>query len=57
MLISVLRGLVLIIPTLYIMMNALGVTGVWVTMPIVEVLTLLLVVLIFIFYRFRLRRY
>lgn len=40
MLISVLRGLVLIIPTLYIMMNALGVTGVWVTMPIVEVLTL-----------------
>ena len=41
LIISLLRGLVLIIPILYVMKNVMGVTGVWITMPIVELLTLL----------------
>ena len=54
MLISVMRGFLLIVPTLFIMINASGVTGVWLTMPIVEVLTLL--VGVFVFVRFRMKK-
>jgi hypothetical protein len=37
---SVLRGLLLIFPVLFGMTNWLGVTGVWLTMLVVELLTL-----------------
>ncbi|HAJ70142.1 MAG TPA: MATE family efflux transporter [Alkalibacterium sp.] len=40
LIISLLRGFVLVIPVLVLMMSLAGVTGVWLTMPIVELLTL-----------------
>lgn len=40
LIISLLRGLLLIVPVLFIMTNFFGVTGVWLTMLVVELLTL-----------------
>ncbi|WP_440896471.1 MATE family efflux transporter [Amphibacillus sp. Q70] len=40
--ISLLRGLILIIPILLIMSKAIGLTGIWLTMPIVECMTFLI---------------
>ncbi|MDN6290508.1 MAG: MATE family efflux transporter [Tetragenococcus koreensis] len=40
LIVSMLRGFILVVPVLLVMMNIAGVTGVWLTMPIVELLTL-----------------
>ncbi len=56
MFISILRGLILIIPILYIMRSVLGITGVWLTMPIVETLTLFVGSYIFFYYRFKIKK-
>jgi putative MATE family efflux protein len=44
MTISLLRGLVLIVPVLFVMKHAMGIDGVWLTMPVVELLTFVFVV-------------
>ena len=41
LIISLLRGMLLIVPILFPLSNWLGVTGVWMTMTIVEILTLI----------------
>jgi len=48
--ISLLRGLILIFPVLFIMANAIGIVGVWLTMPIVELLTMIVAVPIIVIY-------
>lgn len=53
LIISLLRGLVLVVPVLLLMMNSLDLTGIWLTMPIVEVMTVIVSVAILIRYRRR----
>lgn len=51
LIISLLRGFILVIPVLIVMMHLAGVTGVWLTMSIVELLTL--VVSVFLLLRYQ----
>lgn len=48
--ISLLRGLILIFPVLFVMANSIGLTGVWLTMPVVEILTMLVAIPIIVRY-------
>jgi putative MATE family efflux protein len=51
LIISLLRGLLLIVPVLFLLANWLGVTGVWLTMTVVEVLTF--IVSVYILYTYQ----
>ena len=51
LIISLLRGILLIIPVLFIMTNLFGVTGVWLTMLVIELITL--VVSIFVLHTYK----
>lgn len=48
--ISLLRGLVLIFPVLFVLANSMRLTGVWLTMLIVEILTMLIAIPIIVRY-------
>lgn len=41
LIISLLRGMLLIVPVLFVLSNQIGVTGIWLTMTVVEILTLI----------------
>lgn len=49
--ISLLRGLLLVVPVLLIMLNAFELTGIWLTMPIVEIITVIISISILLRYR------
>lgn len=51
LLISLLRGLVLIVPLLLLLVHVLGINGVWLAMPIVEIITAGSSILILYIYR------
>lgn len=51
LLLSLLRGLLLVIPVLLAMMNTFELTGIWLTMPIVELITVIVSVGILLRYR------
>jgi putative MATE family efflux protein len=49
--ISISRGLIVIIPLIILLPNFLGMTGVWLTIPLAEVITLLISIILYLKYR------
>ncbi|MBE6054987.1 MAG: MATE family efflux transporter [Clostridium sartagoforme] len=49
--ISMIRGLIVIIPLILILPNFLGMTGVWLTIPLAEVITLLISIKLYLKYK------
>lgn len=49
--ISISRGLIVIIPLIILLPNFLGMTGVWLTIPLAEVITLVISIILYLKYR------
>ena len=51
--ISISRGLVVVVPLILLLPNLFGMTGVWLTIPLAEVITLLISFVFYVKYRKR----
>ena len=51
--VSLLRGLIVIVPAAFILSRALGVTGVWMAFPVTEVMVAAVGAAIYVFYKRR----